>query len=269
MTASQPTSSTQSSSHTEAQPVIGVLLVHGFNGDRSDFNEMESKLRARGMVVVNMLLPGHGSHARDLLETGWDDWAKAVSSEFNALKQRCDVVFLVGHSMGGSLSLHIAAHAEVAGIVCICAPLHMQPWLKSAVGIAKYITPLLPTVREDVRDREARIRYRRGKNRWTAMRPIESMLQFLPQLRDELSRVTAPALIVTSVHDHVVPARDGREIYRHIASQEKHLVTFHRSYHVVMKDYDRDELFDKTLAFILRHAGKAQPDVRVSSSQTA
>jgi carboxylesterase len=266
MTASQPINSQQL---LQTKPVIGVLLVHGLNGSRSDFREMETKLRARGMVVVNMLLPGHGSKVSDLVGTGWNDWAAAVSSELNALKQSCDVVFLVGHSLGGALSLHVASQEEIAGIVSICAPLHMQPWLLRAVRVAKYLTPLLPTVREDVRDREARRRYRRDNYRWTAMRPVESLLQYLPQLREELARVTAPALIVTSIHDHVVPARDGREIYRRIGSQEKHLVTFHRSYHVVMKDHDGDELYEKTLAFIQRHAGKAQSHMNSVSSQTA
>ncbi len=268
MTASHQTSA-QASPHSQTTPVIGVLLVHGLNGSRSDFVEMEAKLGAHGMVVVNMLLPGHGSRVRDLVLTGWDDWAKAVTEELNALKQNCDVVFLVGHSLGGALSLHVASQEEIAGIVSICAPLHMHPWLKGAVGVAKYITPLLPTIREDVHDREARQMRRRDNYRWTPMRPIESLLQFLPQLREELPQVAAPALIVTAVHDHVVPARDGREIYRRIGSREKHLVTFHRSYHVIMKDHDRDELYDKTLAFILRHAGKAQPHMRAASNQTA
>jgi carboxylesterase len=62
-----------------------------------------------------------------------------------------------------------------------------------------------------------------------------------------------------SVRDHVVPARDGREIYRLLGSQEKHLVTFYRSYHVIMKDHDREEVFEKTLAFIHRHAERAKP----------
>lgn len=268
MTASQP-ASTQALLHTQAKPAIGVLLVHGLNGSRSDFTEMEAELRAHGMLVVNMLLPGHGSRVRELLTTGWDDWAKAVHDELNALKQNCDVVFLVGHSLGGALALHVASHEDIAGIVSICAPLHMHPWLKGAVGVAKYITPLLPTIREDVHDREARLRYRRDNYRWTPMRPIESLLQFLPQLREELAHVTAPALIVISVHDHVVPARDGREIYRRIGSREKHLVTFHRSYHVVMKDHDRDELCEKTLAFIMRHAARAKPHEKAPSSHTA
>ncbi len=268
MTPSQSTS-TRSAPPSQARPVIGVLLVHGLNGDRSDFTEMEMMLRARGLVVVNMLLPGHGSKVRDMLATGWDDWAKSVYEELHTLKQRCDVVFLVGHSLGGALALHVAAHEDIAGIVSICAPLYMKPWLKSMVSAIKHVAPLLPTVREDVRDPQARLRYRRDVYRWTPMRPVESLLHYLPHLREELPNVTAPALIMTSIHDHVVPARDGREIYRRIASREKHLVTFHHSYHVVMKDHDREELFSKTLAFILRHAGRATPHANEPSDQTA
>jgi carboxylesterase len=144
----------------------------------------------------------------------------------------------------------------------------MYPLTHLAVHIAKRFTPLLPTVREDVRDPAARHRYTRDVYRWTPMGPVESLLQFLPTLRAELPRVSAPALIMTSLHDHVVPARDGREIYQRIGSQEKHLVTFHRSYHVIMKDYDREEVFAKTTAFILRHAqqGRAQPTVADQSA---
>lgn len=248
-----------SSSSFVRQPVIGVLLVHGLNGSRRDLAELEMVLQERGMLTHNMLLPGHGGHVREMVPLGWHDWANAVRNELQALKRRCDVVFLVGHSLGGALCLHMAAHEEVAGVVTMCAPLHMHPLTHLGVRIAKRFTPLVPTIREDVHDPEARRRYTRDVYRWTPMMPVASMLEFLPTLRVELPRVTAPALIMTSIFDHVVPARDGREIYRLIGSKEKHLVTFHRSYHVIMKDYDREEVFAKTTAFILRHANKAKP----------
>lgn len=251
------------------KPVIGVLLVHGLNGSRRDLEELEMMLQDRGMVTNNMLLPGHGVHVREMLPLGWHHWADAVRDELNALKQRCDVVFLVGHSLGGALILHIAAHEDVAGIVTMCAPLHMHPLTHFAVHIAKHFVPLVPTIREDVRDPDARRRYTRDVYHWTPMRPVESMLQFLPTLRAELPQVNAPALIMTSLHDHVVPARDGREIYRHIGSKEKHLVTFHHSYHVIMKDYDREEVFSKTAAFILRHASKTKLHTVKNTDRTA
>jgi carboxylesterase len=251
-------------------PVIGVLLVHGLNGSTSDMAELQAILQAHGIISKNMLLPGHGRTVRDMFSVGWEDWAQAVRDELNLLKEQCDVVFLVGHSLGGALSLHVAAHEEIAGIVSMCAPLHLHPWLKPAVSVAKYLIPLVPTLREDVRDPEARHRYTRDVYRWTPLQPVESMIRYLPQLRAELPRVTAPSLIINSLHDHVVPARDGREIYRLIGSREKHLVTLHRSYHVIMKDHDRKEVFDKTLAFIHRHAMNAKPHgKRSNSSQTA
>ncbi len=223
------------------------------------------------MLTVNMLLPGHGmDHVRELMSLGWDDWAQAVRDELHVLKEHCDIVFLVGHSMGGSLALHVAAHEKVAGIVVMCAPLYMHPLLKPFIGIAKFVVPLLPTIYEDVRDREARRQYKRGNYHWTPVRPIESMLKFLPRLRQELPQITAPTLIMVSLHDHVVPARDGREIYRLIGSQEKYLVTFHRSYHIIMKDHDHEEVFSKTSAFIQRLTGKSKLHQHFSSTdQTA
>lgn len=244
----------QSTSDSTQQPIIGVLLVHGLNGSRRDLAELEMVLQDCGMLTSNMLLPGHGVHVRKMLPLGWHDWADAVRDELNSLKQRCEQVFLVGHSLGGALALHTAAHEEVAGIVTMCAPLHIHPLTHFGVRIAKHFTPLLPTVREDVHDPDARLRYTRDVYHWTPLRPVESLLQFLPTLRAELPGITAPALIMTSIHDHVVPARNGREIYRLIGSKEKHLVTFYHSYHVIMKDYDRQEVFAKTRTFILDHA---------------
>lgn len=254
MQTSQQSHTSEGGQSQTKRPVIGVLLVHGFNGSRKDLAEIEQELQNYGMLTNNMLLPGHGVRVHDMLALGWHDWAAAVSQEYSALKQRCDAVFLVGHSLGGALCLHLAATEEVAGIVTMCAPLHMYPMLKQVVRVAKYVTPFLPTLREDVRDPEARRRYTRDVYRWTPMRPLETMLEFLPQLRAELPKIAAPALIMTSLHDHVVPARDGREIYRLIGSHEKYLVTFHHSYHVIMKDHDRAEVLSKTTSFIQRHA---------------
>jgi carboxylesterase len=251
---------TQSQAGGQAAPAkraqAGVLLVHGLNGSARDMVEIEDMLRRNGLVTRNLLLPGHGSRVREMLPLGWPEWAAEVRAAYRGLRHQCERVFLVGHSLGGALCLHTAAHEEVAGIVSMCAPIMMPVWMRSLVRAGKYLLPLVPTMREDVRDRAARQRYTRDVYRWTPMRPVDSMLNYLPTLRTELPRVTAPALIMVSRHDHVVPARDGKEIYRLIGSREKYFVTFHHSYHVIMKDHDREEVFAKTEDFVLRHARK-------------
>src|SRR5436309_15023896 len=92
-------------SHSLNKPAIGVLLVHGLNGSRRDFAELELALQDRGMLTNNMLLPGHGTHIREVLSVGWQDWADAVCGELYAVRQRCGVGFIVGHSWGGLLTL--------------------------------------------------------------------------------------------------------------------------------------------------------------------
>ncbi len=228
-------------------------------------DEMEEVLRVHGVVVENILLPGHGSHVRDMLPLGWPEWSATVRSEFYALKKRCEHVFLIGHSLGAALCLHIASIEDVAGVVAMCAPLHMRPWLRPAVHIAKHIMPLVPTLREDVWDPAARRKHTRDVYRWTPMAPVSSMLKYLPHLRQELPQVTVPVLVIAAVHDHVVPVRDGHEIYRLLGSQEKRLIILHHSYHVVMKDHDQNEVFSRTLAFVQRysngeHSQQAVPD---------
>ena len=218
--------------------------------------EVESALHTEGMVTTNMVLPGHDPDVRQKFSIEWKEWTEAVSSELAVLKQKSGTVFLVGHSLGGALALYTAAHEEVAGVVTMCAPLRMYPIVAPLVHMIKTITPFLPVLREDVSNPQARRRYthRAGTPRWVPVQSVESLFQFLPHVRTTLPEVTVPALIMLAGRDHVVPARDSHEIYRTIGSQEKDLVIFHRLSHVLMKDYDREEVYAKITAFIKRHA---------------
>jgi esterase/lipase len=48
----------------------------------------------------------------------------------------------------------------------------------------------------------------------------------------------------------VVPIRDCKEIYNLLGSPEKHLLIFQESFHVIMKDYDREDVTSNIMAFI-------------------
>jgi carboxylesterase len=239
----------------EYVPTTGVLLIHGFNGSLRDMEEIEVGLRKHNLATRNMPLPGQRGPVREMLSAGWPEWVQAVGAEYLKMRQTCERVFLVGHSLGGALALHIAAHEEVAGLVIMCAPLNLYPWMGALIRAANYLVPPMPSLRKDMNDPQARQHDTHDVSRRTPMWPIESLVNYLPTLSEELFHITAPALIMVSTRDLLVPARDGREIYHRIGSSEKYLVTFHHSSHVIMKDHhDREEVFVKTEAFILRHA---------------
>ena len=234
----------------------GALLVHGLNGSLYDMEELTGFLTSSGIVTLNVLFPGHGSHTRDKLPIHWSECSHVIRKELQKLKQWCKYVFLIGHSSGGALCLHVAASEPVTGIVTMCAPIYMYPWMFPAVRLLKHFTPAVPNVREDLRNSEARHRYTHQMSSKSPLASVESASRYLPSLRTELPSVTAPALIMTAIHDHIVPARDAQAIYRLIGSQEKYLVKFRRSYHLLMKDHDQEEVFARTLHFIQSHAHK-------------
>src|SRR5579884_2323978 len=76
----------QGQGESQRRASVGVLLVHGLNGDRSDMAELETVLQEHGYLTNNMLLPGHGTKVRDLMASGWDDWETAVRQELQAMK---------------------------------------------------------------------------------------------------------------------------------------------------------------------------------------
>jgi carboxylesterase len=254
---------------------VGVVLVHGLNGSRFDMLELETYLSARGLRVVNLLLPGHGAvdATQALAAVTWQDWVRAVRDALYALKRECACVFLVGHSLGGGLVLYVAAHEPVDAVVAMCTPLRLYSWALPFIRLARRLVPHIRWAWEDIRDPAARRAYSRQRIKqsyqWRALAAIENLFFFLPQLRAALPAVTAPVLLMVALHDHVVPVRDGHEIYRRIRSQEKYLLTLRHSYHLITKDYDREEVFAKTADFLIAQARKRGVAVSGESHEAA
>jgi carboxylesterase len=237
-------------------PLIGVLLIHGLNGNPSDLAELATFLQEQGLITTTMHLPGHGEHGCEREPVSWQEWATAARAEVTRLKERCSFVFVLGHSLGGTLALYVAAQEEVAGVVAICSPLLQDLWLCPVVSLLTYLMPMVPTLHADVCDPQARRRC--GElYRWAPTKTMESALQLCRHVRAALPQVTAPALLLSALQDHVVPVSDALAIYYLLGSRTKHLVIFSRSAHVLFKDYEQEDAFAQTAAFIGHQAHRA------------
>ena len=100
---------------------VGVLLCHGFTGSPQSLRPWGEYLAERGLSVSLPLLPGHGTRWQDMQLTGWQDWYAEVDRELRGLTARCRQVFVFGLSMGGALTLRLAARhsAAVSGIALV------------------------------------------------------------------------------------------------------------------------------------------------------
>src|SRR5262249_13233346 len=98
----------------------GVLVVHGFTGSPQSMRPLAEAFAAAGFTVELPLLPGHGTSVDDMIPTSWADWSGAAEVAYQELASRCRRVIVAGLSMGGTLTVWLAAHhPEIAGIVCV------------------------------------------------------------------------------------------------------------------------------------------------------
>ncbi len=227
----------------------GALVLHGFTGNPGSMRGVAQALAAAGCTVDLPLLPGHGTAGEDMIPTGWSDWYGCAEEAYGKLRARCESVAVVGLSMGGALTLSLAAdHPEIAGIVCINAV------VTPPEGMAEGVQALLDQGHEtmegigsDIADPEVvELAYAQ-----TPLRPLLTMFEASAGFEERLARIACPVLVLTSPQDHVVPPENSDVIAEGVAGPVER-VTLERSYHVATQDFDKDLVEAKTVEFVQR-----------------
>jgi carboxylesterase len=228
---------------------VGVLVCHGFTGSPQSLRPWAETLAATGLSVSLPLLPGHGTHWRDLNITRWPDWYATVEREFDLLAKESDQVFVFGLSMGGTLALHLAARrgTAVSGLVLV-NPLVRMPGQSKALPVVRHLLPSLPGIADDVaKPGISEVGYTR-----TPLHAAHSMGQLTRIVQAELPQITQPLLLFRSTQDHVVPPPSSAMLLSRISSTDVEERLLERSYHVATLDYDAETIFEGSLGFVRR-----------------
>ncbi|HKZ82895.1 MAG TPA: alpha/beta fold hydrolase [Anaerolineae bacterium] len=230
---------------------IGCVLLHGFTAAPREMRPMGEFLNERGITVYGARLAGHGTCPEDLARTAWRDWYTSALGAVQRLRERCRAVFACGLSLGGALSLLLAAHKEVDGAIAINTPLRPHDKrLKYARFLAPF-KPYTPKGLANLHDPTAladHADYLRIPTRAAA-----ELHRLTRVLERALPRVDAPVLVIKSRLDRVVPPDDGQTIFDRIAASDKRLVWLARGGHIATEDYDKEIVFEEALHFIEAH----------------
>ena len=197
-----------------------ALLVHGFPGTPAEMRRVGHLLHGGGWTVQGLLLPGFGSTIGELPQRRHADWAAAIAKALAELQHEHRRVLLVGNSMGAALSLHVAAHHPVAGLLLFSPFWRVDSWLDKVYPVAATV---LPTIRPFSRARFDDPQFREVVRQFlpdadlddgevqTALRELRIPTRVLGQVRRSgqlgyhaAAQVTAPTLIVQGVHDTLV-----------------------------------------------------------------
>jgi carboxylesterase len=237
-------------SHVGSGP-HGALVIHGFTSIPVSMRGVADALSAAGFHVELPLLPGHGTVVEDLVPLRWADWLGEVEAVYQRLAARVDKVVVVGLSLGGALTLRLGAdHPEIAGLVCINPA--AQPQLPEVVDMLRGMvdggTVLMPAIGSDIADPGAKeITY--------DSTPLPAMLSVvvdgLGPLGALYPNMRVPLLLLNSPQDHVVEPAQGDYLAANYGGPLERIL-LERSYHVATQDYDKQLVFDSTVAFAQR-----------------
>jgi carboxylesterase len=225
------------------------VLVHGFGGTPAEMFELGQYLASRGFTVAGVRLPGHDLTERVPGRVPWREWVGAVEDEAGRLVAVGKRVFLCGFSMGGTISLYLAAgKSDIAGTVTVCAPVFLKPSVQLLRGAFKYLFLRDKEGLLDIRDLEARSTHVSLPEVpfWWGV----ELFKLLGATRRRMRDFNRPLLVLQAAGDRIVPPANASFIYRAVASNRKEIVWLSNSGHIATRDYDKGTVFYETSRFI-------------------
>lgn len=196
------------------------------------------------------LLAGHGTDWRALSRTGWTDWYASAEHAFMELYARCEQVFITGISMGGCLAFRLAETQgdRVSGVVVVNPSLAGDNPLIPLAPALKYVIRAIPSIGGDIKKPGAQ----EGALKRTPVASVATLPAMWQATVGGLASVTQPVLVYRSTVDHVVGPTSLKVLTGALPGAEVRMLD--NSYHVATLDNDAPEIFDGTLAFILKHS---------------
>jgi len=237
---------------------VGVVLCHGYPSTPQSMRGWAEYLAEQGCTVRVPLLPGMGTHWKDLNATTWQDWYGELERTYDELAERCTTVFACGMSMGGLMVTKLAQERPaLAGLMLvnpIFAHTHLAlkvlPWLR-------HVVPSLGGIAGDIKKPDVvELAYDRN--------PLQSMYSQTLLWRivvEDLPHLRLPVLLFTSRVDHVIPPVSWQTFLARVGSDDVTHVMLENSYHVATLDNDAELIFAESAEFIRRLVPPDEPGV--------
>lgn len=226
-----------------------VLLIHGYSSSPRDWAQLPEQLAEAGWAVHVPLLPGHGTHPNDLAETTNADLRAAVRSAFDALAARHERVVVAGFSMGGALATELAAERPVERLVLV-APYYRvtRPWfspisVERANRWAGAFIDYVPAGKGGARRIRKRENSKEIINYWALpTASVDRLGKLGREASERAGEVRCPTWMVVSSHDAAASPTAARAVFEAIAAEDKQLLEVEKSDHILLWDYDAEEI---------------------------
>ena len=233
----------------------GVLVFHGFTGSPFEVRALGELLHANGFSVFAPALAGHATAEADLEGTTADDYLEAAERAYDEASRRCQRLYVVGLSMGGTLGLHLATRYKLPGLVTISAPVFLYPMVNASVPVIEQWLPGLRAPSNFAAWQGNVIGYKS-----TSIGAVRVLVDVLDRVRAELKSVSSPLLILHSARDYTVPVSSAKAIHENVASALKRLELLEAGSHLMTIEPNLSLIGETVVGFLKQLERDACPE---------
>ncbi|MHA2379150.1 MAG: alpha/beta hydrolase [Candidatus Thorarchaeota archaeon] len=232
---------------------IAFLLVHGFSAAPDEVTSLGEYLADRGIASFAVRLAGHATTPEDLSTTTWHDWYESALAGLELVRSwGATNIFIAGLSMGGALSLLMAAkEKDVVGVVPMSPALDAGSMAARLVPILKFFMKYRNV---DLSNMAEMYDIMRTKYPREPLSAYHELLKLMKVVRSELQNVVIPTLVIQSGADKTIDPENGTIVYEGVSSEDKALHVIPGAEHVITCHAKRFEAFELVMDFVINHS---------------
>ncbi|HVS44165.1 MAG TPA: lysophospholipase [Candidatus Dormibacteraeota bacterium] len=250
---------------TPADPRAVVVIAHGAGEHSGRYEHVARRLVDAGYAVYALDHRGHGRSAGrrafvDRMDRAIADVRTLVGRAASENPGRS--LFLLGHSMGGTISIAFAARHqdELAGLA-LSGPVAVleaaSPALRVVASVLSTLTPNLGVFGVDPslvsRDPEVVRAYREDPLVFHGKLPARTVAELaaaVGRFPAEVPQIRLPLLVMHGTKDALAPVAGATMVHERAASTDKTLRLYEGLYHEILNEPERQTVLGDLLSWL-------------------
>jgi alpha-beta hydrolase superfamily lysophospholipase len=253
----------------DGAPVAVLLVVHGLAEHSGRYINPVDYFVPKGYAVYSFDLSGHGkSEGKRGYVERFANYPDDVNTYYDMVKKENPNVkiFLVGHSMGGTIATAYAIkhQDELNGLILSGAVLKAGASITTAaIFMAKVLSALMPKMGVTKLDASAVNRDKAGVDAYVndplnytgkiSARLGAELLKEIQSLPAQISKISLPILIMHGSADRLSDPSSSKTLFEGVSSKDKTLKYYEGFYHEIFNDPQRQQVFADMEVWLKKH----------------
>lgn len=226
------------------------LLIHSYTSTPKEMEELSQAISANfNDTIIVPIQKGSAQTPSKILNESVDTWYNQMADEYDILSKSCKKINVVGSSIGGTVSIKLSENKKVNNLYLVNTYLHPTYRFYYIINPEFYLKYFSEILSYTKKSQIAQINSEEGRKNHIAYwnmpyKPIRNSLDIINNLEDNLDKINNTVIIAHSKNDKTASPDYAQKIYNKISSNNKKIKWFNDSNHLLLLDYDKEEVIN-------------------------